>query len=106
MSSSNSSAGLGWTDIMMMATALESLHTCRVTIAITPRGAGRNGGMNIDVSAAFDVLEGSDLPRIVSVSAEWPSGKARSEVGLVYNLLWQLDYAIGKAYEQMTLSGV
>jgi hypothetical protein len=60
--------------------------------------------MRIVVTARFDVLPGSDLPRNVSVNAGWPSGKARSEMGLVYNLLWQLDYAIGQAYEQMTLS--
>lgn len=88
---------------MSMVAALEELHTCRVNVVFTTRGGGHNGGMHIAVDAVFNVLPGSDLPKTVSVNAEWPSKKARSEMGLVYNLLWQLDYAIGQAYEQMTL---
>lgn len=98
-----SSGEIGWTDIMSMAQALEGLHTARVSVTFTPRGTGGSGGMNIDVTAQFSVLEGSDLPKVVSVNAEWPSGKARSEMGLVYNLLWQLDYAIEQAYNKMSL---
>ncbi len=91
---------------MNMVAALESLHTCRVSIRLTTLGRGHNGGGLICVDAHFDVLPGSNLPPTVSVNAEWPSKKARSEWGLVYNLLWQLDYAIGQAYEQMTLENV
>jgi len=101
-----SSGSIAWTDIMAMAGAIESLHSCRVDVVFTTLGQGHNGGMHIVVNARFDVLPGSDLPKIVSVDADWPSGKARSEVGLVYNLFWQLDYAIGQAYEQMTLENV
>ncbi len=107
MALKNGSSGqIAWTDIMAMAAAMESLHTCVVSVVFTTRGQGHNGGMHIDVSAAFNVLPGSDLPKDVSVNADWPSGKARSEMGLVYNLMWQLDYAIGQAYEQMTLKNV
>lgn len=98
-----SSGEIGWTDIMAMAQALEQLHSAEVVVTLTPRGTGGSGGMNIAVDAHFNVLEGSDLPRTVSVSADWPSGKARSELGLVYNLLWQLDYAIEQAYNTMSL---
>jgi hypothetical protein len=100
-----SSNGIDVTDVGMMVSALESLHTTRVVIQITTRGAGHNGGLHIGVDALFNVLPGSDLPKVVSVNADWPSTKARSFLGLMYNLLWQLDYAIQQAYEQMPLPG-
>jgi hypothetical protein len=49
------------------------------------------------------VLPGSDLPKVVSVHMNWPSKAAATFDGLCYNLLWQLDYAIQQAYEQMTV---
>lgn len=98
-----SSSGIDWTDVMAMAGAIEELHTCVVSVVFTTAGKGLNGGMHIDVNALFAVLPGSDLPKSVSVTADWPSRKARSVMGLVYNLFWQLDYAIGQAYEQMPL---
>ena len=98
-----SSGNIALTDLMSMARALEVCHTCRVSVTYTPIGTGGGGGAHIVVNAAFDVLPGSDLPKNVTVNADWPSMKARSDVGLVYNLLWQLDYAIGQAYEQMTM---
>lgn len=101
-----SSGSIGWTDLMTMAGAIEGVHTCRVEVVFSTLGQGHNGGMHIVATARFDVLPGSDLLETVSVNADWPSGKARSEMGLVYNLLWQLDYAIGKAYEQLTLKSV
>jgi hypothetical protein len=37
------------------------------------------------------------------VHMNWPSKAAATFDGLCYNLLWQLDYAIQQAYEQMTV---
>lgn len=88
---------------MSMARALEVYHMCHVSVTCTPIGTGGGGGMHIVVNAAFDVLPDSQLPKDVTLSADWPSLKARSETGLMYNLLWQLDYAISQAYEQMVM---
>lgn len=96
---------LDWTDVAMMTGALEALHTCRVEWTVTARGQGHNGGLHVTMDGVFSVLPGSDLPKRVGVTGDWPSGYARSFEGLVYNLLWQLDYAIGRAYEQMELPG-
>jgi hypothetical protein len=100
-----SSGGIEWTDVMAMAGAIESLHDCRINVVFTTRGQGHNGNMHIVVNAAFAVLPGSDLPKAVSVQSDWPSSKAKSVMGLVYNLMWQLDYAIQQAYEQMPMTG-
>lgn len=95
---------LDWTDVAMMMSAISTMHTCRVEWTATTVGKGHSGHMHISLWATFDVVPNSDLPRIVSVSGQWPSSQARSFEGLIYNLLWQLDYAIGQAYEQMTIS--
>lgn len=88
-----------------MAAAIESVHTCRVSVVFTTAGQGHNGSMHIVVRATIPVIDPSDQRAEISVDADWPSGKARSEVGLVYNLMWQLDYAISEAYKQLPLNG-
>jgi hypothetical protein len=95
--------GIGMTDVAAMMKAVEAMHTCRVEFRVQTAGKGVDGSMNIDCVASFDVLPGSDLPKVVQVGHAWPSNAARTFDGLCYNLLWQLDYAIQKAYEQMPL---
>lgn len=97
------SGGIGVTESLMMMGAIEAMHSCRVELIVTTRGQGHNGYARIDIVARFDVLPGSDLPKEVTVHAEWPTAKARTFEGLFYNLCWQLDYAIQQAYEQMPL---
>lgn len=96
------STGLDWSAVMAMAGALESTHTCRVELTVTTRGQAHNGSMHLVIKALFDTLPGSDLPKAVEVRSDYPTSKCKTVEGLVYNLLWQLDYAIGQAYEQMT----
>lgn len=98
-------SGLGMTDVAAMMKAVEAMHTCRVVFHVRTDGKDVGGRMVIDCEATFDVLPGSDLPKQVSVSHIWPTKAASTFDGLLYNLLWQLDYAIQKAYEQMPLTG-
>ena len=98
------SSGIGMTDVAAMMKAIESMHTCGVAFHITTRGTGVDGSMNIECAAVFDVLPGSDLPKEVVVHMGWPTKAASTFDGLCYNLLWQLDFAIQKAYEQMPLA--
>jgi hypothetical protein len=95
--------GIGMTDVAAMAKAVEAMHSCRVEFIVRTRGTGVDGSLDIECIASFVVLPGSDLPRVVGVQHHWPSKAARTFDGLLYNLLWQLDYAIQKAYEQMPL---
>ncbi len=95
--------GVGMTDVGAMMKAVEAMHTCRVEFLVRTLGKGVDGSMNIECVASFDVLPGSDLPRAVGVHHHWPTKAASTFDGLCYNLLWQLDYAIQQAYEQMPL---
>jgi len=96
-------SGVGMTDVAAMMKAVEAMHTCRVEYRVRTAGKGVDGSMNIVCEATFDVLPGSDLPKVVNVEHTWPSKASATFDGLLYNLLWQLDYAIQKAYEQMPL---
>src|SRR6266699_673039 len=96
-----SSNGPDWIGIGAMTRAIETLHTCHVEWTVTTVSRQPNGNMRIRMIATFELLPGSSLPRTVEVTGLWPSDTARTFEGYVYNLLWQLDYGIQKAYEQM-----
>jgi len=83
--------------------AIETMHTCRVEYRVTVVSRQPGGNMLIECEAGFDTLPNSDLPKKVSVQMTWPNSAATTFDGLCYNLLWQLDYAIQKEYEQMTI---
>jgi len=95
--------GIGMTDVATMMKAVEAMHTCLVEFRVLTRGKGVDGALTIECAASFETLPGSDLPKRVGVEHVWPTKAASTFDGLLYNLLWQLDYAIQKAYEQMPL---
>ena len=97
------SSGIGMTDAIAMMGAIEAMHECSVALTVTARGQAHNGGAHIELAATFATLPGSDLPKVVKVEHIWPSRAATTFEGLFYNLCWQLDYAIQKAYEQMVI---
>jgi hypothetical protein len=92
------------TDVAAMMKAVEAMHTCRVEYRVRTLGKDVAGRIHIECGAAFDTLPGSDLPKVVAVEHHWPSNTSATFEGLLYNLLWQLDYAIQKAYEQMAIA--
>jgi len=96
-------SGIDWTAAAHMIAAMEELHNCRVECRVRTAMKRRGGGFDIDFVAEFDVLPGSDLPRQITVSHVWPTATTSSMAGLFYNLAWQLDYAIQKAYDQLPL---
>jgi len=100
------SSGIGASEAIAMMGAIETMHTCRVALTVTTAGQAHNGNASIVLEATFDVLPGSDLPKVVSVKHQWPTRAASTFESLFYNLCWQLDYAIQKAYDQLPLSEI
>jgi hypothetical protein len=94
------SSGIGMKDVSEMMRAVEVMHACRVVYHVTVITRQPGGSMLIVCEATFDVLPNSELPKVVKVEMTWPNSAAATFDGLCYNLLWQLDYAIQKAYEQ------
>lgn len=97
-------SGVGMTDVAAMMKAIEALHDCQVEFHVRTHGKGVDGTINTVCMASFVTLPGSDLPKVVLVEMRWPNNAAATYEGMLYNLLWQLDYAIQKAYEQLALS--
>jgi hypothetical protein len=86
-----------------MMGAIESLHECRVSLTVTTAGQGHNAQCAIGVSAAFDVVPGSERAAVVSTTMTWPNGHGRSFEGEVFNALYVLDFMIGEVYQQRYL---
>lgn len=99
------SSGPGMTDVAAMMKAIEAMHTCHVVFHVQTSGKGVDGSMRIVCEATFELLPGSSLPRNVFVEHVWPTAASSTFDGLCYNLLWQLDFGIQKAYEQMVIGG-
>lgn len=99
-----STNGPDWTDVAMLMNAIQGVHNCRVELRLIVASEGHNGGLRMECEACFSVLPHSDLPKRVTVNATWPTGRARTLPGLAYSLVLDLDYSIGKAYEQMGLA--
>jgi hypothetical protein len=96
----NSSSGPDWIDVESLMRAIAGLHSGAVGFSVLPDGPGFGGGLSLCASIIFDRLPGSSLPTDVSVLAKWPSKDVRTFAAAVLRLFYELDYAIGKAYQQ------
>lgn len=99
-------SGVEMSDVLAMMGAIEAMHECRTVFHITTHGQGHNGRGRIELCATFTTLPDSDLPKQVSVEHVWPTRAAGTLPALLYNLVWQLDYAIQQAYEQLPLKEI
>ena len=98
-----SSKGPDWIDLRAMMVAMGAIHSAHVEVTVSPLGIGSTGSVTVRASAHFDLLPGSSLPETVESKAEWPNKRNATLEDLAYNLLWQLDYDIGKVYQQSGL---
>jgi hypothetical protein len=87
----------------MLMNALGALHGCQVALTVTAATQGHNGQLSVLVEARFELLPGSSLPRVVSITEGWPNVKSATFDALCYNAVWQLDYEISRVYEQVSL---
>lgn len=92
-----------WTDIEGMMRAMGSLHSGHVEVQVSPVGTGFGTGVQVEARMCFEVLPGSALPAVVSVTKPYPSNGHGTMASLVFSLLYELDYAIGKVYKQESL---
>ena len=96
--------GPDMTDIIVMMRTLEAVHNAHVELTCSPDGIGSSGSGLVTVAARFDLLPGSCLPPAVAVVSKWPNSHGRTFCGHLYNELWQLDWAISQAYNQLPLA--
>lgn len=96
-------SGVAMTDVGAMMRAIEAMHECHVEFIVRTHTRQAGGSISIECVAEFDRVPGTELPKLVAVKHTWPTKAANTFDGLLYNLLWQLDYAIQQAYEQLPL---
>jgi len=88
--------GPDWIDLEMMMRALQGVYQCRVAVMFSPAGIGSTGGGTVTVRADFDVAPGGSAAEPTTVEAHWPEMYARTIEGLVFDLLWKLDWKISQ----------
>ena len=98
-----SSNGPDVLDCEGMMRALGALHSGHVAVTFSPSGTGFNTGVVITAGIAFETLPGSALPSMVTTDCHWPTPMHADFWGAVYNLLYQLDQAIGATYKNEAL---
>jgi len=97
------SNGPDWIDVETMMRALGALHSGTVGLTVIPRGVAASGGLSVAATIFFDVLPGSQIPESVSHIKDWPCSAHATFAGHCYALLLELDYVIGRRYEQSEL---
>lgn len=99
----DASNGPDWMDVEMLMRAIGVLHTGHVAVVCSPDGIGATGGLDVCASMLFDVLPGSSIPASVQARAIWPCAKHKTLAAHAFSLLHDLDYEIGKVYQQESL---
>lgn len=99
----DSSKNPDWTDVEGYLRAMGALHSGHVGLLVSPHGIGFTGGLEVVALMAFDVLPGSSLPPEVRVSRGWPCNEHTTLAGHCLTLLYELDFAVGKVYNQSSL---
>lgn len=95
--------GPDWIDVMSLMSAISALHSGHVEVKEYLVGVGFDTTVMVQACMFFDILPGSQLPKTVKVESEFPSPEYATFAAHVFNLLYQLDFQIGKAYQQEKL---
>lgn len=99
----NSSKQPDWTDVETMMRSITTFHSADVRLTLSPLGIGAGGGLVTDLICLFDVLPGSSIPPGVGVKSNWPCKEHATLVSHVFAMLYDLDAAVGRVYEQSEL---
>jgi hypothetical protein len=93
-------------DVIVLMSAIETLHECRLELIVTAGGQAHNGTCTILLKAEWARLPESALPKSVATTATWPNNNGRSWWGEAMNMLYVLDFLIGESYQQRFLPSV
>jgi hypothetical protein len=90
-------------DVIGMMSALAAVHHGRVELIMSPLGPGFGPSVMVTFQITFDVLPGSELPKVVGVQNAWPCKDHKSLIPHLYEGLYRLDAAVQAEYEQAPL---
>ena len=94
------SAGIDWIDVTTLMCGLQGIHEVNVELTITTVTQGHSGLLRISALAWTPTVEAHGTKEIAQVAGSWPDSVHPSFDSAVFALLYELDRAIGKSYEQ------
>lgn len=94
------SGAVDWIDVTTLMTGLQGIHECNVELTITTGTQGHNGMLSFTVLAWTPTVEAHQIRTIAEVKKSWPDKVHPTFDSAVFAALYELDRAIGKAYEQ------
>lgn len=91
------------TDVETMMRAIEALHGGQVTMTVSPGGIGSTGGLAIVLTHRLPAVPGVEEDTEQLVTNRWPCPHHRHFWSCIFEGLYRLDSAIGRAYIQVEL---
>jgi len=97
------SSGIEWMDVKNLWSALEGIHELLVELTVTTRSRQPGGVLAITLIAWVPSVEAHHTTEVAKIDGFWPDGVRPTFASYVFNALYDLDRAIGKAYSQKEL---
>lgn len=94
------SSGIDWTDVRDLWSALEGIHELTVELTVTIRSRQPGGALAITLVAWVPSVEAHHTKEVAKIDGFWPDGVRPTFSSYVFNELYNLDRAIGRAYNQ------
>jgi hypothetical protein len=99
--------GPDWTDIATTLRAIESTHSATLRLNVWADGSLYGGSVAVEIVATTPTLIGPALPLRLSLHSVWPSRRAKTFEGLVYQMLLRMDHRLSsEVYKQEPLPGI
>lgn len=98
-----SSNGPDWIDVTALMTGLSGIHELNVELTVTTVTQGASGLLRTTACAWKPVVVPQKTEVVAEVVGTWPDKEHASYGSYVYWLLFELDKAIGRAYDQKVL---
>jgi hypothetical protein len=97
------SSGIEWGDVKNLWMALEGIHELTVELTVSTRSGCAGGKLATTLIAWVPSVEAHHTTEVAKIDGGWPDGVRPSFASYVFNALYDLDRAIGRAYAQKEL---
>jgi hypothetical protein len=98
-------SGIDWIDVTTLMNGLEAIHEVKIEWTVSLPTVGAGGLLAFTVYAWVPAIEKPGRREVARISGIWPDKERPTFDGYVFNKLYELDRAIGKAYAQEEMPG-
>lgn len=96
-------SSIDWTDVAMLMSGLADIHEVSVEWTVTTLMPAGSGQLGFTALAWVPTTEAHYTEEVAQVTGSWPDKEHLDFCGFVFAKLYDLDRAIGRAYEQRKL---